>query len=83
MSIVVFVGFAALQITISHFIYPMLQGRGMSMQPVAVIVALLFWGWLWGVAGTLLAVPLAAALIIVCRHFKSTEGIAKLLVRDE
>ena len=49
MSIVVFVGFAALQITISHFIYSMLQGRDMSMQPAAVIVVLLFWGWLWGV----------------------------------
>lgn len=83
MPIIVFVGFAVLQITISNFIYPMLQGRGMSMPPVAIIVALLFWGWVWGVTGALLAVPLTAALIIVCQHFKSTEGIAKLLARDD
>lgn len=82
MPIVVLVGFAAVQITISNFVYPMLQGRGMSMPPVAIIVALLFWGWVWGVAGALLAVPLTAALIIVCQHFKSTEGIAKLLARE-
>ena len=83
MPLVVFVGFAVLQITISNFIYPMLQGRGMSMPPVAIVVALLFWGWVWGVAGALLAVPLTAALIIVCQHFKSTEGIAKLLARGQ
>ena len=83
MSIVVFSGFVVLQITISNVIYPMLQGRGMSMPPVAIIVALLFWGWVWGVIGALLAVPLTAALIIICEHFRSTEGIAKLLARDE
>lgn len=83
MPVVVFVGFAALQITISNFIYPMLQGRGMSMPPVAIIVALLFWGWVWGIAGALVAVPLTAALLIVCQHFKSTEWVARLLARGE
>ena len=83
MPVVVFFGFALLQITISNFIYPMLQGRGMSMPAVAIIVALLFWGWMWGIAGALLAVPLTAALIIVCEHFKSTQKIAKILSRDE
>ena len=82
MPVVVFVGFAVLQITISNVIYPMLQGRGMAMPPVAIIVALLFWSWIWGVAGALLAVPLTAALIIVCQHFKSTEWLAKLLARE-
>lgn len=83
MPIIVFAGFAVLQITISNIVYPMLQGRGMAMPPVAIIVALLFWGWVWGVAGALLAVPLTAALLVIGRHFKSTEGIAKLLARDE
>lgn len=83
MPIVVFAGFALLQITISNFIYPMLQGRGMAMPPVAIIVALLFWGWVWGIAGALLAVPLTAALIIVCQHFRSTQGFARLLSREE
>jgi predicted PurR-regulated permease PerM len=80
---VVFAGFAALQLVISNFVYPMLQGRSMSMPPVAIIVALLFWGWVWGVAGALLAVPLTAAIIIVCEHFKSTEWVSTLFVRRE
>ncbi len=81
MPIVVFFGFAVLQITISNFVYPMLQGRGMAMPPVVIIIALLFWGWVWGIAGALLAVPLTAALIIICEHFKSTEWVARLLAR--
>ena len=78
---IVFAGFAVLQIVISNFVYPMLQGRSMSMPPVAIIISLLFWGWVWGVAGALLAVPLTAAIVIVCEHFKSTEWISNLLGR--
>jgi predicted PurR-regulated permease PerM len=83
MPLVVFSGFVVLQIAISNVIYPMLQGRGMSMPPVVIIVALLFWGWIWGAVGALLAVPLTAALIIVCQQFESTKPIAKLLARSE
>ena len=82
MPVIVFAGFAALQITISNIIFPMLQGRGMALPPVGIIVALLFWGWLWGIVGALLAVPLTAAIIITCQHFKSTEWVAKFLLRE-
>ncbi len=83
MPTVVFIGFALLQLIISNFVYPMLQSRGVSIPPVMIILSLLFWGWLWGFAGALLAVPLTVALVIVCRHFKSTEKIAYLLTRDD
>lgn len=79
MALVVFLGYAAIQITISNFVYPYLQGRGLALSPVAIVVALAFWGWIWGMAGVLLAVPLTAALVIICEHFRSTEWIAKLL----
>lgn len=79
MPLVTFAGFAVLQIVISNFVYPMLQGRSLSLSPVAILVALAFWGWIWGVAGALLAVPLTAALVIVCAHFRRTEWVATLL----
>ena len=83
MATVVFAGFAVLQLTISNVVYPLLQGRGMDMPPVVVIIALLFWGWVWGIVGALLAVPLTAAIIILCRQFKSTEWVAKLVARGK
>jgi predicted PurR-regulated permease PerM len=83
MPMVVFAGFAVLQVTNSNVVYPRLPGRGWAMPPVAIIVALLFWGWVWGIVGALLAVPLTAALIIICEHFKSTSWVATLLSRGE
>lgn len=79
MPLVVFVGFVIIQVTISNFVYPHLQGRSLSLSPVAIVLTLAFWGWVWGIAGALIAVPLTAALVIVCEHFSSTRWIAKLL----
>jgi predicted PurR-regulated permease PerM len=75
----IFAGYAVLQITISNFVYPWLQGRSLSLSPVAVVVALTFWGWVWGVAGALIAIPLTVTLMIACAHFPSTKWIATLL----
>jgi predicted PurR-regulated permease PerM len=79
MPIVVFVGYAALQIVISNFVYPMLQGRSLSLSPLVIVLTLALWSWIWGVAGALVAVPLTAALVIVCDHFPKTKWIAALL----
>jgi AI-2 transport protein TqsA len=79
MSVIVVLGFAILQIVISNFIYPTLQGRSLALSPVAIIVSIAFWSWVWGIAGALIAVPLTAALVIICEHFQSTEWIARLL----
>jgi predicted PurR-regulated permease PerM len=78
-TIVVFFGFAVLQLAISNVVYPMLQGRSLSISPIVILASLALWGWLWGVAGVLLAVPITAALVIVCERFSSTEWIARLL----
>ena len=79
MPLLVFAGYAALQIAISNFVYPMLQGRQLSLSPFAIIISMTFWSWLWGIAGALIAVPLTAAAVIVCSHFERTKWIAKML----
>ena len=79
MPSIVFLGFAAIQIVISNFVYPMLQGHSLALSPVAILVALSFWSWIWGIAGALIAIPLTAALVVVCEHFRSTAWIATLL----
>ena len=79
MPLLVFIGFAALQIAISNFVYPYLQGRQLSLSPFAIIVAMTFWSWVWGLAGALIAVPLTAATVIVCNQFERSRWIARLL----
>ena len=79
MSLIVFSGFATLQIVISNVVYPTLQGRSLSLSPLAILVALAFWSWVWGIVGALIAVPLTVAIVIVCGHFRTTKWIAQLL----
>lgn len=76
MSLVVFLGFAVLQIVISNFVYPTLQVRSLALSPVAIIVSLAFWSWVWGIAGARIPVPLTAALVIICQQFP--EGAASV-----
>jgi predicted PurR-regulated permease PerM len=47
--------------------------------PLTVLVAFLFWGMLWGVAGAILAVPLTSALKVVCENVEDWQPIARLL----
>ena len=77
----IFAGFAIIQLTISNVLYPYLQGKSLALSPVGIVVALAFWGWLWGIAGALIAVPLTATLVIVCDAFDQTRWIARALAR--
>lgn len=81
MPLLVLIGFVVLQIAISNFVYPALQGQSLSLSPFAIVVALAFWSWMWGFAGALLAVPLTAASVIAADHFPGTRWFARLLAR--
>ena len=45
---------------------PMLLARPFTLNPVLIILSLVFWSWMWGVLGAILAVPMLAILKIVC-----------------
>jgi predicted PurR-regulated permease PerM len=60
-------------------ITPMLLARRFTLNPLLVILALMFWGWLWGVAGALLAVPLLAVTKILCDHITALTPVGHLL----
>lgn len=63
----------------ANIVTPALLGRSMSLNPLAVFLALVFWGWMWGVGGIVVAVPLLAALAIVAKHWDSTKPIVALI----
>lgn len=56
-----------------------MTGRAARMNPAAVFVSLLFWGWLWGAWGLLLGVPLTAILKVVAERVRGMEVLAELL----
>ena len=57
----------------------MLMARRFTINPVAVILALLFWYWMWGVPGAILAVPMLAITKIVCDRLRPLRALGHLL----
>ena len=62
-----------------YLVTPRLLGRRLALNPVVVFTGVLFWGWIWGVIGALLAVPILAAVKIVCDHIQGLAPIGELL----
>jgi predicted PurR-regulated permease PerM len=57
----------------------MVMGRSLTLNPVMILLSLTFWGWLWGIPGIILAVPILAAFKIFCSHVEPMEPIAEFL----
>jgi predicted PurR-regulated permease PerM len=58
---------------------PALMGKAAGINQVAMFVSLLFWGWMWGVVGTLLAVPIMMMVKIVCERVEGLQEVGELL----
>ena len=56
-----------------------LHSEGLELHPVTILLALAFWGLLWGVVGMVLAVPMTATIRIVLMRFETTRPIGQLL----
>jgi predicted PurR-regulated permease PerM len=64
---------------VGTFVTTWMTGRIARMNPVAVFVSLLFWGWLWGVWGMLLSVPIIVIVSVIAQHVEGLHPIAELL----
>jgi AI-2 transport protein TqsA len=71
-----------LQVVLGNVVDPRLEGKLMALSPFGVLLSIVFWGWLWGAAGALLAVPLTVVVVIACRHIPGARGVATLLAGD-
>jgi predicted PurR-regulated permease PerM len=58
---------------------PMLLARRFTLNPVLVIISLIFWFWMWGVVGAVLAVPMLAMAKIICDGIKPLAPIGHFL----
>ena len=71
-----------LHLTAMNILYPKLLGSRLRLNPLAVTIALLFWAWLWGAAGLVLAVPITAAMKIVFDNVPSLKPFGVWLGED-
>lgn len=75
----IFLLLGSIQMTIGSFIEPKLMGKGLGLSPLVVLFFLFFWGWLWGIPGMILAVPMAAIIKIVCSNIPSLSFVGELM----
>ena len=71
--------FLAIAFVEGQLITPTIIGRRLALDPTAVFVWLLVWGWLWGIPGVLLAGPMIACFRIVCQHVDALKSIGALI----
>ena len=63
----------------AEVVTPYVLGRRLLLNPVAIFIAIMLWGWLWGIVGVLLAVPLLASFKIICERVERLHPIAEFL----
>lgn len=78
-----FVGIFAMltffHIVAANLLIPALVGWRVRLNALALTVALLFWGWLWGAMGLVLAIPITAVMKVICDHVESLQPVGRWL----
>ena len=80
--ILIAIGLIALQVVFGNILEPKLTGKTLNLSTLAILINLVFWGLIWGVAGMFFSVPLLVATFIITAQFDSTRWIAILLSAD-
>ncbi len=73
--------FAGITAVEGNLVTPMIQGRRMRLSPIAILLWLLIWGWLWGVPGALLAVPMLTSCKLVAERVRGWRWFAQMVQR--
>ncbi len=71
-----------IQMVMANVVEPRLMGHGLGLSPLVVIFFLFFWGWLWGLPGMILAVPMAAIIKIACDNIPGLEPVAAFMSKE-
>lgn len=80
---VVMIGYAVINIGVSNGLEPKIMGQQLGLKFVWIFVSLIFWGWILGPVGMLLAVPLTMTVRIIAETYPDTQWIARLLKPDK
>jgi AI-2 transport protein TqsA len=81
-SLYVLVGVLGMQVLVGNIIEPRLMGNKLNLSPLIIILALTFWGLIWGVMGALLSVPITAMMMIIFSQFPQTRNIAVFFTQN-
>ena len=81
-AVLIGAGILMIEQVMGNYIDPRVQGRHLSISALVILSSLLFWGWVWGVAGAILAVPITMVVMVACAHVPALRWVA-LALSDE
>ncbi len=82
LAVLPFLLYYAIHLIESQFITPLLLARRFILNPVIVIVSIVFWYWMWGISGAVLAVPVLATIKIVCDRIRGLAAFGHFLAAE-
>jgi len=82
-AIAVGIGYISINIFLGNFLEPMLMGRRFGLSTLVVIISVLFWGWIWGPVGMLLAVPLTMVVKVMLENNNELRWIAVAITKEK
>ena len=82
-AIAVGIGYISINVFLGNFLEPMLMGRRFGLSTLVVIVSVLFWGWIWGWAGMLLAVPLTMVVKVMLENNNELRWISIAITKEK
>jgi AI-2 transport protein TqsA len=78
-AVITLLAVVTIQMGMGNALAPKVMGDQLNLSPVVVLLSLLFWGWLWGVVGALISIPIAAAIKIVCENIETLHPISVMM----
>ncbi len=67
------------QMIFANILEPRLMGEKLNLTPIMILISLIFWGWVWGITGMMLAVPITSAINIILKHFDDNNLISAII----
>jgi predicted PurR-regulated permease PerM len=74
--VLITLGLMVMQFVMGNVLEPQVMGKSLDLSPIVILLALIFWGWLWGVIGMFLAVPITSALKIIFEQIQELKPLA-------
>lgn len=71
------------QVVFGAILEPIFMGKSFSINVIAILISLMFWGYIWGVAGLIMAIPITVFIKIIAEQFESTKLLASLLAGNK
>lgn len=78
-ALLVALTFLAVNVLLGNLLEPQIMGRRLHLSPLVVFLSLIFWGWVWGPVGMILAVPMTVVLRILMEHSEDLRWVAVLM----